>query len=131
MSQNVTPLSVMIIIEFERWTLAFKIVSLAGNTDERVEIIANVLIPQDFEGALPTRCVLLKNPSSKRHIVSKMWIQFFLKSFTPLLHMVDSSLSKELFSLLNFICPEMFVNYKNLDSFLHRFLKHGRGGREE
>lgn len=27
---------------------------------------------------------------------------------------------KELFSLLNFICPEIFVEYKDLDSFLHK-----------
>ena len=27
---------------------------------------------------------------------------------------------KELFSLLNFICPEIFVDYKDLDSFLHK-----------
>ena len=27
---------------------------------------------------------------------------------------------KELFSLLNFICPEIFVQYEDLDSFLHK-----------
>jgi SWI/SNF-related matrix-associated actin-dependent regulator of chromatin subfamily A member 5 len=27
---------------------------------------------------------------------------------------------KELFSLLNFICPEIFVEYMDLDSFLHK-----------
>ena len=27
---------------------------------------------------------------------------------------------KELFSLLNFICPEIFVDYADLDSFLHK-----------
>ena len=27
---------------------------------------------------------------------------------------------KELFSLLNFICPEIFVDYSDLDSFLHK-----------
>jgi SWI/SNF-related matrix-associated actin-dependent regulator of chromatin subfamily A member 5 len=27
---------------------------------------------------------------------------------------------KELFALLNFICPEIFVDYKDLDSFLHK-----------
>jgi len=26
---------------------------------------------------------------------------------------------KELFELLNFICPETFVDYADLDSFLH------------
>jgi SWI/SNF-related matrix-associated actin-dependent regulator of chromatin subfamily A member 5 len=31
---------------------------------------------------------------------------------------------KELFSLLNFICPEIFVDYKDLDSFLHRDSQH-------
>jgi len=27
---------------------------------------------------------------------------------------------KELFALLNFICTEIFVNYEDLDSFLHK-----------
>lgn len=27
---------------------------------------------------------------------------------------------KELFALLNFICPEIFVEYEDLDSFLHK-----------
>lgn len=27
---------------------------------------------------------------------------------------------KELFALLNFICPEIFVDYGDLDSFLHK-----------
>jgi SWI/SNF-related matrix-associated actin-dependent regulator of chromatin subfamily A member 5 len=27
---------------------------------------------------------------------------------------------KELFALLNFICPEIFVDYADLDSFLHK-----------
>ena len=31
---------------------------------------------------------------------------------------------KELFSLLNFICPEIFVDYKDLDSFLHKDSQH-------
>jgi SNF2 family DNA or RNA helicase len=28
---------------------------------------------------------------------------------------------KELFALLNFICPEIFVDYADLDSFLHKY----------
>jgi SWI/SNF-related matrix-associated actin-dependent regulator of chromatin subfamily A member 5 len=35
---------------------------------------------------------------------------------------------KELFALLNFICPEIFVNYMDLDSFLN---KEETGAKEE
>lgn len=27
---------------------------------------------------------------------------------------------KELFALLNFICPEIFIDYKDLETFLHK-----------
>jgi SWI/SNF-related matrix-associated actin-dependent regulator of chromatin subfamily A member 5 len=36
---------------------------------------------------------------------------------------------KELFALLNFICPEIFVEYADLDSFLHK--DEGDGDAEE
>lgn len=36
---------------------------------------------------------------------------------------------KELFALLNFICPEIFVEYADLDSFLHK--DDGGGDAEE
>jgi SWI/SNF-related matrix-associated actin-dependent regulator of chromatin subfamily A member 5 len=37
---------------------------------------------------------------------------------------------KELFALLNFICPEIFSEYKDLDSFLHKD-EDGAEGEEE
>lgn len=36
---------------------------------------------------------------------------------------------KELFAVLNFITPEIFVNYEDLDSFLHKDT--GEGGESE
>jgi SWI/SNF-related matrix-associated actin-dependent regulator of chromatin subfamily A member 5 len=38
---------------------------------------------------------------------------------TPLKNNLKNNL-KELFLLLNFICPEIFVDYADLDSFLHK-----------
>ena len=37
---------------------------------------------------------------------------------------------KELFALLNFICPEIFSDYADLDSFLHKDGKEGEAEEE-
>lgn len=38
---------------------------------------------------------------------------------------------KELFALLNFICPEIFVDYADLDSFLHKDENEGEEDEEK
>jgi len=125
--------------EFERWTPDFKVVSLAGTKDERAEIIANQLISQDFEVCVTTyeMCLIEKS------VLKKFSFEYILIDEAHRIKNVDSILSqivrtftsrgrllitgtplqnslKELFSLLNFICPEIFVDYKDLDSFLHK-----------
>ena len=125
--------------EFERWTPDFKIVTLAGSKDERAEIIANVLIPQDFEVCITTYEMCLIEKSA----LKKFSFEYIVIDEAHRIKNVDSILSqivraftsrgrllitgtplqnnlKELFSLLNFICPEIFVDYKDLDSFLHK-----------
>jgi len=133
--------------EFKQWTPDFNIITLVGSKDECAEIIASRLIRQDFEVCITLyeMCLIEKAALKKfsfEYIVideahrikqevtsmrikgagqfggqsgtfhssgwdaleSRMWIlpfDSFLKSF----------------ELLNFICPEIFVEYSDLDSF--------------
>jgi SWI/SNF-related matrix-associated actin-dependent regulator of chromatin subfamily A member 5 len=125
--------------EFEKWTPDFKVVSLAGTKDERATIVANQLIPQDFEVCVTTyeMCLIEKS------VLKKFSFEYIVIDEAHRIKNVDSILSKivrtftsrgrllitgtplqnnlkELFSLLNFICPEIFVEYEDLDSFLHK-----------
>jgi len=125
--------------EFAQWSPDFNIVTLAGSKDERAEIIASRLIPQDFEVCITTYEMCLIEKSA----LKKFSFEYIVIDEAHRIKNVDSILSqivrafisrgrllitgtplqnnlKELFSLLNFICPEIFVNYKDLDSFLHK-----------
>jgi len=125
--------------EFANWTPDFNIVTLTGTKDERAEIIATRLIPQDFEVCITTyeMCLIEQSP------LKKFSFEYIIIDEAHRIKNVDSMLSqivrsfssrgrllitgtplqnnlKELFSLLNFICPEIFVQYEDLDSFLHK-----------
>lgn len=125
--------------EFANWTPDFNIVTLTGSKDERAEIIASRLIPQDFEVCITSyeMCLIEQGP------LKKFSFEYIVIDEAHRIKNVDSMLSqivrefssrgrllitgtplqnnlKELFSLLNFICPEIFVHYKDLDSFLHK-----------
>ncbi|CAA7268547.1 unnamed protein product [Cyclocybe aegerita] len=125
--------------EFERWTPDFNIVSLTGSKDERAEIIATRLIPQDFEVCITSYEICLIEKSA----LKKFSFEYIVIDEAHRIKNVDSILSqivrsflsrgrllitgtplqnnlKELFALLNFICPEIFVDYADLDSFLHK-----------
>ena len=125
--------------EFANWTPDFSVVTLTGSKDERAEIIATRLIPQDFEVCITSyeMCLIEQGP------LKKFSFEYIVIDEAHRIKNVDSMLSqivrefssrgrllitgtplqnnlKELFSLLNFICPEIFVHYKDLDSFLHK-----------
>ena len=125
--------------EFEKWTSDSKVILLAGTKDERAAIIANQLIPQDFEVCVTTYEMCLIEKSA----LKKFSFEYILIDEAHRIKNVNSILSqivrtftsrgrllitgtplqnnlKEFFSLLNFICPEIFVDYKHLDSFLHK-----------
>ncbi|KAF9479657.1 SNF2 family DNA-dependent ATPase [Pholiota conissans] len=125
--------------EFQNWTPDFNIVTLTGTKDERAEIIATRLIPQDFEVCITSYEMCLIEQSA----LKKFSFEYIVIDEAHRIKNVDSMLSqivrdfssrgrllitgtplqnnlKELFSLLNFICPEIFVHYKDLDSFLHK-----------
>ncbi|KAF4613338.1 hypothetical protein D9613_011056 [Agrocybe pediades] len=125
--------------EFGNWTPDFNVVTLTGSKEERAEIIASRLIPQDFEVCITSYEICLIEQSA----LKKFSFQYIVIDEAHRIKNVDSMLSqivrafssrgrllitgtplqnnlKELFSLLNFICPEIFVDYKDLDSFLHK-----------
>ena len=125
--------------EFQQWTPDFDLVMLTGTKDERAEIIATRLLTQSFQVCITTYEMCLIETSA----LKKFSFEYIVIDEAHRIKNVDSILSqivrafisrgrllitgtplqnnlKELFSLLNFICPEIFVEYKDLDSFLHK-----------
>lgn len=114
-------------------------VLLTGTKEERAEIIATRLIPQDFDVCITSYEICLIEKSTFK----KFSFEYIVIDEAHRIKNVDSILSqivrafisrgrmlitgtplqnslKELFALLNFICPEIFVDYADLDSFLHK-----------
>ena len=129
--------------EFQQWTPDFDLVMLTGTKDERAEIIATRLLTQSFQVCITTYEMCLIETSA----LKKFSFEYIVIDEAHRIKNVDSILSqivrafisrgrllitgtplqnnlKELFSLLNFICPEIFVDYKDLDSFLHKDSQH-------
>lgn len=125
--------------EFERWTPDVNIVLLTGSKEERADLIQERLLPQDFEVCITSYEICL---IEKSHL-KKFSFEYIIIDEAHRIKNVDSILSqivrafmsrgrllitgtplqnnlKELFALLNFICPEIFVEYEDLDSFLHK-----------
>ena len=111
---------------------------LTGSKEERAEIIANRLIPQDFEVLITSYEICLIEKSA----LKKFSFEYIVIDEAHRIKNVDSILSqivrsfmsrgrllitgtplqnnmKELFALLNFICPEFFTDYADTESFLH------------
>ena len=125
--------------EFEQWTLDVNVVVLTGTKEERAEIIASRLIPQDFDVCVTSYEICLIEKSA----LKKFSFEYIIIDEAHRIKNVDSLLAqivrafmsrgrllitgtplqnnlKELFALLNFICPEIFSDYADLDSFLHK-----------
>ncbi|KAF8551112.1 hypothetical protein OG21DRAFT_1445699 [Imleria badia] len=125
--------------EFERWTPDVNVVVLTGTKEERAEIIANRLIPQDFDVCVTSYEICLIEKSA----LKKFSFEYIAIDEAHRIKNVDSILAqivrafmsrgrllitgtplqnnlKELFALLNFICPEIFSDYADLDAFLHK-----------
>ncbi|OSX66869.1 hypothetical protein POSPLADRAFT_1063816 [Postia placenta MAD-698-R-SB12] len=125
--------------EFERWTPDVNTIVLTGSKEERAELIANRLIPQDFDVLITSYEICLIEKSA----LKKFSFEYIIIDEAHRIKNVDSILSqivrsfmsrgrllitgtplqnnlKELFALLNFICPEIFSDYADLDSFLHK-----------
>ncbi|KAL5508749.1 hypothetical protein ACEPAG_4728 [Sanghuangporus baumii] len=125
--------------EFAKWTPDFSIVLLSGTKEERAEIIQTRLVRSDFEVCITTYEICLIEKSA----LKKMSFEYIVIDEAHRIKNVDSILSqivraftsrgrllitgtplqnnmKELFALLNFICPEIFSDYADLESFLHK-----------
>ncbi|KAI0268255.1 SNF2 family N-terminal domain-containing protein [Gloeopeniophorella convolvens] len=125
--------------EFAKWTPDFNIALLTGSKEERAEIIANRLLPQDFEVCITSYEICLIEKS----VLKKFSFEYIAIDEAHRIKNVDSILSqivrsflsrgrllitgtplqnnlKELFALLNFICPEIFIDYADLETFLHK-----------
>ncbi|TFY81497.1 hypothetical protein EWM64_g2517 [Hericium alpestre] len=121
------------------WAPDFNVVVLTGTKEERAEIIANRLLTQDFEVCITSYEICLIEKSA----VKKFSFEYIIIDEAHRIKNVDSILSqivrsfisrgrllitgtplqnnlKELFALLNFICPEIFSDYADLESFLHK-----------
>ncbi|KZP06975.1 hypothetical protein FIBSPDRAFT_763515, partial [Athelia psychrophila] len=136
--------------EFAQWTPDVSFCLLTGSKEERVEIIANRLIPQDFNVCITSYEICL----SKNSAFKKFSFEYIIINKAHCIKNVDSIQSqivrtfmsrgrrliagtplpnslKELFVLLNFICPEIFFNYADLDSFLHKDDDEGEDDKEK
>ena len=125
--------------EFEKWSPGFNVAVLTGSKEERAEIIASRLLPQDFEVCITSYEICL----IERSALKKFSFEYIVIDEAHRIKNVDSILSqivrafmsrgrllitgtplqnnlKELFALLNFICPEIFVDYADLDAFLNK-----------
>ena len=102
-------------------------------------IIADSLLPQNFEVCITSYEICL----IEKHTIKKFAFSYIVIDEAHRIKNVDSILSqivrvfisrgrllitgtplqnnlKELFALLNFICPEIFTEYADLESFLHK-----------
>ncbi|KAN0132684.1 SNF2 family N-terminal domain containing protein [Lactarius tabidus] len=125
--------------EFERWCPDFNICLLTGTKEERAEIIASRLLPQNFQVCITSYEICLIEKS----VLKKFSFEYIVIDEAHRIKNVDSILSqivrsfssrgrllitgtplqnnlKELFALLNFICPEIFIDYADLETFLHK-----------
>ncbi|KAH0825693.1 hypothetical protein J3R83DRAFT_10876, partial [Lanmaoa asiatica] len=124
---------------FERWTPDVNVVVLTGGKEEHAELIANRLIPQDFDVCVTSYEICLIEKSA----LKKFSFEYIVIDEAHRIKNVDSILAqivrtfiscgrplitgtppqnnlKELFALLNFICPKIFSVYADLDAFLHK-----------
>ncbi|KAF8328284.1 SNF2 family N-terminal domain-containing protein [Amanita rubescens] len=125
--------------EFERWTPDFNVVILTGTKEERADLTANCILPQDFEVCItPYEICLIEKSALKKFSFEYIVIDeaHRIKNVDSILSQIVPSFNsrgrmlitgtplrnslQELFALLNFICPEIFVNYEDLDSFSHK-----------
>ncbi|KAJ7801915.1 P-loop containing nucleoside triphosphate hydrolase protein [Mycena olivaceomarginata] len=118
--------------EFAHWSPEFNVVLLTGTKEERADIITQRLIPQDFEVCVTSYEICLIEKSA----LKKFSFEYIVIDEAHRIKNVDSILSQIVRAftsrgrllitgtpavcLVEFICPEIFVDYADLDSFLHK-----------
>ncbi|KAG8920929.1 hypothetical protein FRC03_005426 [Tulasnella sp. 419] len=125
--------------EFAHWVPDFDVVLLTGTKEERAVIIQERLLPQKFEVCITSYEMCLREKSSfkkfsfgyividEAHRIKNMdsLLSQIVRAFSSRGRMLITGTPlqnnlQELFALLNFICPEIFSDYADLDSFLHK-----------
>ncbi|KIM31883.1 hypothetical protein M408DRAFT_327281 [Serendipita vermifera MAFF 305830] len=125
--------------EFSQWVPDFNVVVLTGTKEERAEIIRDRLLNSDFEVCITSYeiCLIEKSTFKKfsfeyivideahriknvNSILSRIVREFMSRNRMLITGTPLQNNLQELFALLNFICPEIFTDYKDLESFLHK-----------
>ncbi|CAG8609140.1 1549_t:CDS:10, partial [Acaulospora colombiana] len=128
--------------EFAHWVPDFDVVVLTGTKEERAEIIRERLLDSNFEVCITSYeiCLIekwafkkfsfeyivideahrIKNVNS---ILSRIVREFMSRNRMLITGTPLQNNLQELFALLNFICPEIFSDYRDLESFLHKDAK--------
>ncbi|KAG8783018.1 hypothetical protein FRC12_020188 [Ceratobasidium sp. 428] len=121
-----------------------------GTKEERAEIIASRILTQDFEILITSYEICLREKNSLKKFSFEYIVideAYPIKNADSLLAQIVRSFTsrgrllitgtplqnnmRELFALLNFICPEVFSDYDDLDSFLHKDVEEGADDEEE
>ncbi|QRV80676.1 chromatin remodeling complex subunit [Ceratobasidium sp. AG-Ba] len=125
--------------EFGNWVPDFNVVLLQGTKEERAEIISSRILSEDFEILITSYEICLR----EKNTLKKFSFEYIVIDEAHRIKNADSLLAqivraftsrgrllitgtplqnnmRELFALLNFICPEVFSDYDDLDSFLHK-----------
>ena len=131
--------------EFEHWVPGFRVITLRGNKEERHDVIQQRLLPQDFDVLVTTYEMCLREKSALRRL---SW-EYIVIDEAHRIKNVDSMLSQivraftsrsrllitgtplqnnlmELWSLLNFLLPDVFSSSEDFDSWFQ-----GKGGEGE
>ncbi|EST05585.1 ISWI HAND domain protein [Kalmanozyma brasiliensis GHG001] len=122
--------------EFQRWVPGFNVVTLKGSKEERENVIQNHLLPQDFDVLITTYEMCLREKSA----LKKLSWEYIVIDEAHRIKNVDSMLSQivrafnsrsrllitgtplqnnlmELWSLLNFLLPDVFSNSEDFESW--------------
>jgi SWI/SNF-related matrix-associated actin-dependent regulator of chromatin subfamily A member 5 len=122
--------------EFERWVPGFKVIVLQGAKEDRQDMIQEHLLPQDFDVLLTTYEMCLREKSA----LKKLSWEYIIIDEAHRIKNVDSMLSQivrtfnsrsrllitgtplqnnlmELWSLLNFLLPDVFSQSEDFESW--------------
>ncbi|KDN53349.1 hypothetical protein K437DRAFT_271581 [Tilletiaria anomala UBC 951] len=124
--------------EFTHWVPGFNVITLKGSKEERAEVIEKHLLPQDFDVLITTYEMCLREKSS----LKKLSWEYIVIDEAHRIKNVDSMLSQivraftsrsrllitgtplqnnlmELWSLLNFLLPDVFSNSEDFESWFN------------
>lgn len=122
--------------EFQRWVPGFNVVTLKGSKEEREKVIQDHLLPQDFDVLITTYEMCLR----EKNALKKLSWEYIVIDEAHRIKNVDSMLSQivrafnsrsrllitgtplqnnlmELWSLLNFLLPDVFSNSEDFESW--------------